>query len=197
MRSLAPLSLVLAALLMAPQGVAAHDPQEFTFLLREDGSSPSSVEAGILVETDSIFFMNVDDREGVSHRVEIDADGDGYFEFATQWLNASCERDANGSKVNEGCMVTELVLLAPENGLLPGNISMMHQISSNSGISSRSFYVNYALDVHSPPTEELPTGSDEEHESGDGNGPLVLLLLASLIGISIILPRLMDSTKEK
>jgi hypothetical protein len=187
--------------MLLPQGVVAHEAKEYTFLLREEGSTPSSVEAGILVETDSLFFMNVDDRDGVSHRVQVDADADGSFEgvddLATQWLNASCDQDANGSKVDEGCVVTELVLLAPENGLLPGNISMRHQIMSDSGISNRAFYVNFALDVHvqpNPPNTSSPTGQGAQ----DANqGPLALLLLLSLLGILIIAPRLTDSSEEE
>ena len=199
MRPRTTFALALAALMLLPQGVVAHEAKEYTFLLKEGGSTPSSVDAGILMETDSLFFMNVDDREGVSHRVQVDADADGSFEgvddFATQWLNSSCEQDANGSKLDEGCMVSELVLLAPENGLLPGNISMRHQVRSDSGLSNRAFYVNYALDVHVQPnlTTAAPTGQDAQ----DGNQNLLgLLLVFSLLGILIIAPRLMSSSEE-
>ena len=201
MRPRTTFAFALAALMLLPQGVAAHEAKEYTFLLREDGSTPSSVEAGILVETDSLFFMNVDDREGVSHRVQIDADADGSFEglddFATQWLNASCEQDANGSKLDEGCVVTELVLLAPENGLLPGNISMRHQIRSDSGISNRDFYVNYTLDIHVQPNlspTPSPTGQDAQDDDQDS---LALLLVLSLLGILVIAPRLMGAGEEE
>ena len=192
--------MVVAVLLLLP-AVSAHEQKEFTVILRDEGPELSGVGEGILFEGDYLFFRNHDLRDSARHRVLIDADGDGTFEgiddIDTGWMDTSCETNETGHKLDEDCQAAALVHLSPEPGLLPGNISMMHQISSNSGISSRAFYVNYALDVHSPPTEELPTGSDEEHESGDGNGPLVLLLLASLIGISIILPRLMDSTEEK
>ena len=201
MRTRTTFAFALAALMLLPQGVIAHESKEYTFLLREDGSTPSSVEGGILVETDSLFFMNVDDRDGVSHRVQVDADADGSFEgvddFATQWLNATCEQDANGSKLDEGCVVTELVLLAPENGLLPGNISMRHQIRSDSGISNRAFYVNYTLDVHVQPNLPNvlpPTGQDAQNGNQD---PLALLLVLSLLGILVIAPRLMGAGEEE
>ena len=42
--------------------------------------TPSSVPDDVLVETDYLFFMDVDDREGVSHRIQLDADGDGVFD---------------------------------------------------------------------------------------------------------------------
>jgi len=201
MRHRTAFALALAALMLLPQGVVAHEAKEYTFLLREGGSTPSAIEPGILVETDSLFFMNVDDRDGVSHRVQVDADADGFFEglddFTTQWLNASCGQDANGSKLDEGCVVTELVLLAPENGLLPGNISMRHQIRSDSGTSNRAFYVNYSLDVHVQPNLSLtpsPTGQDAQDDNQDS---LALLLVLSLLGILIITPRLMGSSEEE
>ena len=201
MRPRTTFAFALAALMLLPQGVLAHEAKEYTFLLREDGSTPSSVEAGILVETDSLFFFNVDDRDGVSHRVQVDADADGSFEgvddFATQWLNATCEQDANGSKVDEGCMVTELVLLSPENGLLPGNISMRHQIRSDSGISNRAFYVNYTLDVHVQPNLLNTPALTEQDAQNDNQGPLALLLVLSLLGILVIAPRLMGAGEEE
>ncbi len=69
MRHRTAFALALAALMLLPQGVVAHEAKEYTFVLREGGSTPSAIEPGILVETDSLFFMSVDDREGVSHRV--------------------------------------------------------------------------------------------------------------------------------
>ena len=201
MRHRTAFALALAALMLLPQGVVAHEAKEYTFVLREGGSTPSAIEPGILVETDSLFFMSVDDRDGVSHRVQVDADADGSFEglddFSTQWLNASCEQDANGSKLDEGCVVTELVLLAPENGLLPGNISMRHQIRSDSGISNRDFYVNYTLDIHVQPNL-LPTPSPTGQDAPDDNqDSLALLLVLSLLGILIIAPRLMGLSEEE
>ena len=194
-------ALAIAILMLLPQGVVAHEAKEYTFLLRADGSTPSSVEAGILVETDSLFFMNVDDREGVSHRVQVDADGDGSFggvdDFATQWLNATCEQYANGSKLDDGCVVTELVLLAPENGLLPGNISMRHQIRSDSDISNRAFYVNFALDIHFQPDLPNAPAPTEQGAQGGNQGPLGLLLALSLIGILMIAPRMVASSEEE
>ena len=88
--------LVLLSVLFAPLSVA-HEPKEFTILLPEQGMTPSSVPEDVLVETDYLFFMDVDDREGVSHRIQLDADGDGVFDgpddISTAWLTGSCELD--------------------------------------------------------------------------------------------------------
>ena len=71
--------LVLLSVIFAPLSIA-HEPKEYTILLTEQGTTPSTVPDDVLVETDYLFFMNVDDREGVSHRIQLDADGDGVFD---------------------------------------------------------------------------------------------------------------------
>ena len=147
---------VIFVLILSPYA-SAHEAKNYSFIMREDASSTKSVSPGILVETDSIFFVNVDKREGANHRILIDADDDGYFsgidDLSTKWLFGSCELDDNDSKENEDCMVTEFVLLAPENGLLPGNISMIHQVKFNDEISNFSFHINFGLDIH--PVENI------------------------------------------
>ena len=200
MRHRSILVLALAAALMAPQGVTAHDPESFTVLLFEEGAVPESIAEGTLFENDSLFFRNQDTRENTTHRIQIDADGDGVFggvdDMTTQWLDSSCELNETGHKVDEECQAAEVVLLSASNGLLPGNISMMHQIDANGELIERPFYVNFALDVHTTPSDGLPTGGEQEY-CCQSNGPVVLLLLASLIGIAIILPKLMGSTEEE
>jgi hypothetical protein len=73
---------------------------------------------------------------------------------------------------------------------------MRHQIDANGELIERPFYVNFALDVHTTPSVDLPTGGEQRLCCAD-NGPVVLLLLASLIGIAIILPKLMGSTEDE
>jgi len=189
--------IVTLSLLLLAVPVSAHDSKEYTMLLKEDGVTPDGVAPGILVSTDWLFFYNVDTRDGAAHRVLIDADGDGVFEgvddMATAWLSPSCELNETGDKADSDCEVTELVLLDPSNGLLPGNISMLHQIEHNQTLTESPFTVNFSEDQHTLPTNS-PTGS-EEKQSGDD--VLVLILLASLVGIAVILPRLSDTTDNE
>ena len=111
---------ILLASFLSP-AVSAHEPKEYTILLTQDGTTPQTIPEDVLVQTDFLFFMNVDDREGVSHRIQFDADDDGLFngsdDFSSNWLSGSCDLDENGSKVDDSCMVTEPILLGPENGL--------------------------------------------------------------------------------
>jgi hypothetical protein len=186
--------LVLLSVIFTPQS-AAHEPKEYTILLTEQGMTPSSVPDDVLVETDFLFFMDVDDREGVSHRIQLDADGDGVFDgiddFSTAWLTGSCELDGNGSKVDSDCMVAEAVLLGPQNGILPGNVSMRHQTNSNSTITENYLTVVLREDVHVQimPEVNQPEQLQELSENSQ-NDKLVVLLFLSLMGIMAILPSL-------
>ena len=184
--------LVLSSVIFAPLSVA-HEPKEYTILLTEQGMTPSSVPDDVLVETDYLFFMDVDDREGVSHRIQLDADGDGVFDgpddISTAWLTGSCELDENGSKVDSDCMVAEAVLLGPQNGILPGNVSMRHQTMANSTISNNYLTVVLGEDVHVQimPEVNQPIQVQETSEKGQ-NDILVVMLFLSLMGIMAILP---------
>jgi len=200
------LSALILLLIMAPYS-SAHDAKNYSFILRDDASSTNTVLPGILVETDSIFFINVDDREGANHRILIDADDDGNFtgidDMSTKWLFGSCELDENDSKVDEDCMVTEYVLLSPENGLLPGNISMIHQVKFDNQINNFTFYINFGLDIHpiENSTSELPIQNNETIlENGDiieSNNDYFFLLSTSLLGIFIISLLLVFSEKRE
>ena len=184
----------LLASLLSPV-VSAHEPKEYTILLTQEGTTPQTIPDDVLVQTDFLFFMNVDERGGVSHRIQFDADGDGLFngsdDFSTNWLSGSCDLDENGSKVNESCMVTEAILLGPENGLLPGTIQLQHQIMRNSSISEGNLSVTFREDVHNQPNPEIALPQMPQENSVDGNRDiLVVILFTSLMGILAISPSL-------
>ena len=184
----------LLASLLSPV-VSAHEPKEYTILLTQDGTTPQTIPDDVLVQTDFLFFMNVDERGGVSHRIQFDADGDGLFngsdDFSTNWLSGSCDLDENGSKVDESCMVTEAILLGPENGLLPGTIQLQHQIMRNSSISEGNLSVTFREDVHNQPNPEIVLPQMPQENSVDGNRDvLVVILFTSLMGILAISPSL-------
>ena len=192
--------LVISSVIFAPLSIA-HEPKEYTILLTEQGTTPSTVPDDVLVETDYLFFMNVDDREGVSHRIQLDADGDGVFDgpddISTAWLTRSCELDDNGSKVDSDCVVAEAVLLGPQNGIIPGNVSMRHQTMANSTISEAYLYVVLGEDVHVPIVPEVnqPVQIQEISENRQ-NDLLVVVLFLSLMGVLAILPSLTSSNNQ-
>ena len=189
--------LVLLSATMAPSAIS-HETKEFTILLTDQGMTPASVPDDVLVETDFLFFMDVDDREGVSHRIQFDVDGDGVFDgpddLSTAWLTSSCELDENGSKIDPDCMVAEAVLLGPQNGILPGKVSMRHQIQTNSTISDDYLSVTLGMDVHVQTSPQVTQPTTLQESSGnDQNDLLMVVLFCSLMGIMVILPTLTSS----
>ena len=185
---------ILLASFLSP-AVSAHEPKEYTILLTQDGTTPQTIPEDVLVQTDFLFFMNVDDREGVSHRIQFDADDDGLFngsdDFSSNWLSGSCDMDENGSKVDDSCMVTEAILLGPENGLLPGTIQLRHQIMNNSHLSEENLSVTFMEDVHNQPNQEVELPQIPQESSEDGSRDLlVVILFTSLMGILAISPNL-------
>ena len=177
--------------------VSAHEPKEYTILLTQEGTTPQTIPDNVLVQTDFLFFMNVDDRNGVKHRIQFDADGDGSFngsdDFSTSWLSDSCELNENGSKEDDSCMVTEAILLGPENGLLPGTIQLRHQIMSNSSIFQANLSVTFMQDLHNQPNLEVGQPPTTEEISEDWSRDLlVVILFTSLMGILAISPSLIS-----
>jgi hypothetical protein len=186
-------SIFLASFLSP--SISAHEPKEYTVLLTQDGTTPQTIPDDVLVMTDFLFFMNVDYREGVSHRIQFDADDDGLFDgsddFSTNWLSGSCDLDENGSKMDESCMVTEAILLGPENGLLPGTIQLRHQTRNGSILLEENLSVTFREDVHNQPNPEV--GMPKVHQENPEDGKrdlLVVILLTSLMGILAIYPSL-------
>ena len=163
--------------------------------------TPPSVNSGILVETDTLFFRNVDDRENVTHKILVDADQDGSFEgiddFETSWISSSCELNETGEKINPDCEQQALILLDPSNRLLPGNISMIHQIMENNETIEINFYINFAPDVHEV-DDNLPTGITEEEQiqKSSKEQALEFIIFISAIGVFFVGIELIKSNDE-
>ena len=125
--------------------------------------------------------------------VEGDDVFDGVDDIATPWLSSACELNETSQKVDPSCEVTYLLLLDPSNGLLPSNISMMHQIDFNGTTEERSFVVSFSEDSHSS-DQVLPIGAVEEVQSQPTDQTsLRFALVASIAGIFVLLPMLLSS----
>ena len=188
-------------ILLSPSITSAHDQKEYNILITEDGLTPASINPGILVETDTLFFRNVDDRQDVQHRILVDADGDGVFEgmddFSTEWISSSCELNETGQKVDDSCNQHALILLDPSNRLLPGNISMIHQIKENNETVDINFYVNFAQDIHVN-NDNAPTGNEdlEEVQKSSREQLLEAVIFFSSLAMILVGLEIIKSDKE-
>ena len=179
---------------------SGHEPKEFTVLLTDQGINPTDIPEGTLVETDSLFLYNVDRREGVRHRVQIDSERDGSFDgpddIATAWLSGSCEKDENGTNIDKSCKITEFVLLGPENGLLPGNIFLRHQIMQDGQTNSTDFSFILAMDIHQDIVPEIMQNPTSDISEGNENDLPVVILFCSIMGVLAILPSFLNSNLD-
>ena len=188
-------------ILLSPSITSAHDQKEYNILITEDGLTPASINPGILVETDTLFFRNVDDRQDVQHRILVDADGDGVFEgmddFSTEWISSSCELNETGQKVDDSCNQHALILLDPSNRLLPGNISMIHQIKENNETVDIDFYINFAQDIHVN-NDNAPTGNEdlEEVQKSSKEQLLEAVIFFSSLAVILVGLEIIKSDKE-
>ena len=187
---------ILLASFLSPS-ISGHEPKEYTILLTQDGTTPQTIPDDVLVQTDFLFFVNVDDRAGVSHRIQFDSDDDGLFngsdDFSSNWLSGSCELDENGSKVDESCFVTEAILLGPENGFLPGTIQLRHQTMNGSLLFEENLSVTFTEDVHNQPNPGVGLPQMPQQNPEDGKRDLlVVILFTSLMGILAISPGLIN-----
>ena len=199
MRSATVPFMMMLIILSVSTNVQAHDPQNYTILLFEDGPTPEGVIPGILVENDSLFVRNHDTRDNVSHRLVVDLDDDGVFtgvdDYSTQWLNSSCDLNETGEKIDDNCNVHEIINLAASNGFLQGNISIKHLVKLGENVTEFDFFVNFGPDIHDM-DENLPTGNEPTEENDDSNRSLIfILLIFSIIGILLIIPQLIKSNE--
>ena len=184
--------LLAAALIMLPP-VTAHEAKDYTILLTSEGTSPDSVPEGGLVTTDRLFFMMVDNRNDTRHMVAMDVDNDGSYDgpddLSSPWLTSSCELDEEGNKTDSECKVTYTLILGPENGILPGNISLLIKINENENITNHTLNASFTEDVHTPPQNLQPAEDSQPEAEPDAtiaDGWLSRLAVAGiLIGVTM------------
>jgi len=82
---------------------SAHTGGIFTIIVSENGVVPGNVQ---MLVNDTARWINVDDRDNVTHRIFVDANSDGIYDGTEDWdsgnLTHQCEH-VNGTKVDENC----------------------------------------------------------------------------------------------
>ena len=113
--------IVIVAIVLCPIATA-HEAKDYTVLLRSDGTSPANIPDGVLVTTDRIFFMMVDDGQNKSQQIFIDVDGDSDFsgtdDLRSPVLTSSCALDSEGNKSDPECAVTYTLEMGPSKVLM-------------------------------------------------------------------------------
>ena len=151
---------LLALLLVIPllSGLAAaHEPDTFTVIVREDSHDPLEVN---LVVNDTVQYYNADDRENITHEIGLDLNGDGDFddegEFSSGTLHSECDWE------NEtDCRVAWIFVI--NDTALVGNYKLSDIHSDGNEVE---IFLNIAADDHSQPAPDIGEcyGDCEEDE---------------------------------
>ena len=125
------------------------------------------------------------------HRILVDANSDDEFggvdDFDSGWLNTNCEKNETGALVDSDCKTAAFIELSASNGLLPGNISMMHQIDFDGVVEEYSFYANFALDDHSVNSEPgTPSTTDDNTKSSRDSNLRAVILFSVFVSLLLI-----------
>ena len=84
--------------------VSAHTGENFMIIIKENGSVPGNPT---MMVNDSALWVNVDNRNNVTHQIFVDANSDGIYNGSDDWksLNLTHEgncRNDNGTRI-ENC----------------------------------------------------------------------------------------------
>ena len=177
--------LVIAVLIMSLSitvpSVSAHSGGIFTIVISKNGIAPTNANMMI---NDTARWIDVDSTENVTHRIFVDANGNGnYFEdndLDSGNLTNSCETDANGTKIDENC---NAFFDVPFNYTdADGKYPFVDIVSTGERI-----YGNITVnpDVHLTPgfQNEEP---EEDEDTVTETEPQWLLIIAAISGIGAI-----------
>ena len=95
---------ILVSFQVSSQTVSAHTGENFMIIIKENGSVPGNPT---MMVNDSALWVNVDNRNNVTHQIFVDANSDGIYNGNDDWksLNLTHEgncRNDNGTRI-ENC----------------------------------------------------------------------------------------------
>ena len=194
--------LLLALAAYLPATAVAHDASTFTIIVREEELTAGSPQ---LMFNDSVWWINVDDRENITHRIVYDSDGDGLYNGTLDWdsgnLSSSCPLDENGTKIDSECEVTYEI---PFNGTWGDGVYHYYDLISDNTVLEGNITVSN--DSHGSEGEHSPGedshDEDGEHAEGETQGTtdsrnwLLWVAIASGLASVILLMMLLKSDDD-
>ena len=166
---------------------SAHDGENFTIIITENGSIPG--KPTILVN-DTALWINVDERENITHQIMVDANSDGIYDSEDDWISENLTFQKNCLNENqtrkENCEASFSVTFN-ETAM---NMSYYDVVGTYAFIDIAStgskFYGNITIipDIH------LTAGFQETpvtEEKDDDEKPAFLLIIAAVSGIGAVI----------
>ena len=182
--------LVIAVLIMSLSitvpSVSAHSGGIFTIVISKNGIAPTNANMMI---NDTARWIDVDSTENVTHRIFVDANGNGNYFEDNDWdsgnLTDSCETDTNGTKIDENC---NAFFDVPFNYTdADGKYPFVDIVSTGEKIYGN-ITVNPDIgEEHNNLTPGFLNGEPEENEDTVAEtGPQWLLVIAAISGIGAL-----------
>ena len=175
------IAILIVSLSITVPSVSAHSGGIFTIVISKNGIAPTNANMMI---NDTARWIDVDSTENVTHRIFVDANGNGNYFEDNDWdsgnLTNSCETDANGTKIDENC---NAFFDVPFNYTdADGKYPFVDIVSTGEKI-----YGNITVnpDVHLTPgfQNEEP---EEDEDTVTETEPEWLLIIAAISGIGAI-----------
>ena len=167
----------------------AHTGGIFTIIISENGVVPGNVQ---MLVNDTARWINVDDRDNVTHRILVDANSDGIYNGSEDWdsgnLTYQCEH-INGTKVDENCNAYFDVIFN-ETALnmsyydIVGKYAFVDLIFNETSGETKKVYGNVTVnpDSHLTAGFQDTTEPITEEEEEDVTSPLLLIAGGSALG---------------
>ena len=165
----------------------AHTGGIFTIIVSENGVVPGNVQ---MLVNDTARWINVDDRENITHRILVDSDSDGIYSGENDWdsgnLTDSCEH-VNGTKVDENCNAYFDVIFN-ETALnmsyydIVGTYAFVDIVSNGEKV-----YGNVTVNPDTHLTAGFQEPINEEKDDEGEERPAFLLIIAAVSGIGAVI----------
>ena len=165
----------------------AHTGGIFTIIVSENGVVPGNVQ---MLVNDTARWINVDDRENITHRILVDSDSDGIYDGENDWdsgnLTDSCEH-VNGTKVDENCNAYFDVIFN-ETALnmsyydIVGTYAFVDIVSNGEKV-----YGNVTVNPDTHLTAGFQEPINEEKDDEGEERPAFLLIIAAVSGIGAVI----------
>ena len=165
----------------------AHTGGIFTIIVSENGVVPGNVQ---MLVNDTARWINVDDRENITHRILVDSDSDGTYNGENDWdsgnLTDSCEH-VNGTKVDENCNAYFDVIFN-ETALnmsyydIVGTYAFVDIVSNGEKV-----YGNVTVNPDTHLTAGFQEPINEEKDDEGEERPAFLLIIAAVSGIGAVI----------
>ena len=185
----------------------AHTGGVFTIIVSENGVVPGNVQ---MLVNDTARWINVDDRDNVTHRIFVDANSDGIYNGTEDWdsgnLTHQCEH-INGTKVDENCnayfdIPFNETYLNMSYFNVTGTYAFLDLVYNETSESTEIVYGNVTVNPDSHLTAGFQnTNSNNEElidddENEDSNF-LLIIAAASAIGAMILGGMILFGNKEE